>query len=187
MRTQRTIGAALSMMLGLAASLSVTPTYAEDQASKSAAVAKELSQRLDQAKLQHIAARDPEDPTRFIAAMYFPGMQIVTVSGKYSVPVLLNEKLMAKKYQDIYVDLSSASERDSRITIEDLRCDGLPAARVKNGPNDAWEQGSSRVVFDFDWKKQKLTEKDFYDKLNAADVAYTRILGILLAEAKKSS
>ena len=94
-------------------------------------MAKELSQRLDQAKLQHIAARDPEDPTRFIAAMYFPGMQIVTVSGKYSVPVLLNEKLMAKKYQDVYVDLSSASERDSRITIEDLRCDGLPAARGK--------------------------------------------------------
>ena len=54
-------------------------------------------------------------------------MQIVAVSGKYSVPVLLNEKLMAKKYQDVYVDLSSASERDSRITIEDLRCDGLPA------------------------------------------------------------
>ena len=97
MRTQRTVGAALSMMLGLAASLSVTPAYAEDQASKSAAVAKELSQRLDQAKLQHIAARDPEDPNRFIAAMYFPGMQIVTVSGKYSVPVLLNEKLMAQE------------------------------------------------------------------------------------------
>jgi hypothetical protein len=187
MRTQRTFGVALSMVLGLAASFSVTSVYAEDQASKSASVAKELSQRLDQAKLQHIAARDPEDPTRFIAAMYFPGMQIVAVSGKYSVPVLLNEKLMAKQYQDINVDLSSASERDSRITIEDLRCDGLPAVRVKNGPNDAWEQGSTRVVFDFDWKKQKLSEKDFYDKLSAADAAYARILGILLAEAKKSS
>ena len=57
----------------------------------------------------------------------------------------------------------------------------------KGGPNDAWEQGSTRVVFDFDWKKQKLTEKDFYDKLTAADEHYTRILGILLAEAKKSS
>lgn len=187
MRTQRTFGVALSLVLGLAAPFSVTSAHAEDQASKSAAVAKELSQRLDQAKLQHIAARDPEDPTRFIAAMYFPGMQIVAVSGKYSVPVLLNEKLMAKKYQDVYVDLSSASERDTRITIEDLRCDGLPAARIKNGPNDAWEQGSSRVVFDFDWKKQKLSEKDFYDKLNAADAAYARILGILLAEAKKAS
>jgi hypothetical protein len=187
MRTLCTIGVALSMVLGLGASLSVTSANAEDQASKSSAVAKELSQRLDQAKLQHIAARDPEDPTRFIAAMYFPGMQIVAVSGKYSVPVLMNEKLMAKKYQDVYVDLSSASERDSRITIEDLRCDGLPAARVKNGPNDAWEQGSSRIVFDFDWKKQKLSEKDFYDKLNAADAAYARILGILLAEAKKAS
>jgi hypothetical protein len=188
MRTQRTVGAALSMVLGLTASLSITPAYA-NQGSKSAAAAKELSQQLDQAKLQHIATRDPEDPTRFIAAMYFPGMQIVTVSGKYSVPVLINEKLMAKKYQDVYIDLSSASERDSRITIEDLRADGLPVMKVKgaSGPTDVWEQGTTRVVFDFDWKKQKLTEKDFYDKLTAADAQYTRILGLLLAEAKKGS
>ena len=189
MRTQRSVGAVFPLAIGLVAFLSTSPAFAaEDQASKSAAAAKELAQQLDQAKLQHIAARDPEDPTRFVAAMYFPGMQLVTVSGKYSVPVLLNEKLIQRKYQDIYVDLSSASERTSRITIEDLRCDGLPAIRAKgNGPADAFEQGAQRVVFDWDWKKQKLSEKDFFDKLAAADAQYTRILALLLAEAKKGS
>jgi len=182
MRMQRVFCAALPVW-GLVAFLSV-PAASADQ-SKSAAIAKELSQRLDQAKLQHIAARDPDDPTRFVAAMYFPGMQIVAVSGKYSVPVLLNEKLIARKYQDIYIDLSSASERASRITIEDLRCDGLPSERKKDVPADKWEEGSALVVFDFDWKKQKLTEKDFYDKLATADAAYARLLGLLLAEAKK--
>jgi hypothetical protein len=187
MRT-RPVATALPVLLGLAAFVSAPPAAAEGQTSKSAIAAKELSQQLDQAKLQHIAAKDPEDPTRFVAAMYFPGMQIVAVSGKYSVPVLLNEKLIQRKYQDIYVDLSSASERDSRITIEDLRCDGLPAARIKNATgSDAWEKGTARVVFDFDWKKQKLSEKDFYDQLSAADAQYTRLLGLLLAEAKKGS
>jgi hypothetical protein len=185
MRTQRSIGAIFPVMIGLVAFLSTAPAYAD---SKSAAIAKELAQQLDSSKLSHIAARDPEDPTRFVAAMYFPGMQIVTVSGKYSVPVLLNEKLIQRKYQDIYVDLSSASERGSRITIEDLRCDGLPAERNKaGGPADAWEQGANRVVFDWDWKKQKLTEKDFLDRLATADAQYARILGLLLAEAKKGS
>jgi hypothetical protein len=190
---QRSVGAALSIALGLTVSLSAhspaAPSMAaEGQSSKSAGAAKELTQQLDQAKLQHIATRDPEDPNRFIAAMYFPGMQIVTVSGKYSVPVLLNEKLMAKNYKDVYIDLSSASERDSRITIEDLRADGFPAIRVKGATSgDAWEAGTARVVFDFDWKKQKLTEKDFYDKLQTADAQYARMLGLLLAEAKKGS
>jgi hypothetical protein len=182
MRMQRSVGAALPLLMVMSAVLS-----AEGQSSKSATAARELSQQLDQAKLQHIAARDPDDPTRFIAAMYFPGMQIVAVSGKYSAPVLLNEKLLQRKYQDIYIDLSSASDRDSRITVEDLKCDGLPAERVKALPYDAWELGKDRVVFDFDWKKQKLTEKDFYDKLANADAQYARMLGLLIAEAKKGS
>ena len=187
MRTQRSVGV-IPVVVGLVGFLATAPAYAGDQESKSAGIAKELATQLDSAKLSHIAARDPEDPTRFVAAMYFPGMQIVTVSGKYSVPVLLNEKLLQRKYQDIYVDLSSASERTSRITIEDLRCDGLPFVRSKaGGPADAWEQGTTRVVFDWDWKKQKLTEKDFLDKLSAADAQYARILGLLLAEAKKGS
>jgi hypothetical protein len=192
MRTQRTVGAAWSsvwgpILCGLLVCVSAPPALAEDQASKSAAIAKELSQKLDQIKLQHIAARDPEDPNRFVAAMYLPGMQIVTVSGKYAVPVLLNEKLLQRKYQDIYVDLSSASDRASRITIEDLRCDGFPAGRAKGQTGDAWEEGANRVVFDFDWRRQKLTEKDFYDKLAAADAHYARLLTLLLAEAKKGS
>ena len=63
--------------------------------------------------------------------MYLPGLQLITVSGKYSVPVLLTEKLLKKNYQDVYLDLSSASDRDSRVVVEDLRADGLPAEKIK--------------------------------------------------------
>ncbi len=184
MRTQRSIAAALPI-LGLVAFPLVVPLRAADQASKSAPVAQELTKQLDTSKLQHIAARDPNDPTRFFAVMYMPGVQIVAVSGTYAAPILLNEKLLQKKYQDIYIDLSSASDRNSRQTFEDLRADGFPAGKLKNQPGDTFEHAGQRVIFDFDWKKQKLSEKDFLDKLATADAEYARILNLLLAELKK--
>lgn len=189
MRIQRITGAALPLLAGLAAFLAAgVPGVAAADESKSQAAAKELTTRLDQVKLQHIAVRDPDDPTRFIAAMYLPGLQLITVSGKYAVPVLLNEKLLTKKYQDVYLDLSSASDRDTRIIVEDLRADGLPAMKIKGATTaDVYEKGAERLVFDFDWKKQKMSEKDFLDKVAAADAQYARLLGLLLAEAKKGS
>ena len=186
MRSQHTLGWALCMALafgGAAAVLGAAP----EGPSKSATLARELAQVLDQTKLDHIAARDPDDPSRFIGAMYFPGLQIITVSGKYAVPVLINEKLLNHNYKDVYIDLSSASERASRITIEDLHADGLPMSRLKDGPPDSFESGASNLVFDFDWKKQKLSEGDYMKKVTDADAQYAKLLTLLLAEAKKAS
>src|SRR5262245_47349721 len=79
------------------------------QESKSAAAAKELSDVLDRLKLDSIAAADPAEPGTYVAALYFPGAQMLVVSAKYSAPTLLNDKLNKKDYRDIYIDLSSAS------------------------------------------------------------------------------
>jgi hypothetical protein len=190
MRGQHTRGWALclAMALGGSMALAATATAAtrENPTSKSAALARELAQQLDQAKLEHIAARDPDDPTRFVGAMYFPGLQLITVAGKYSVPVLLNEKLLKRDYKDVYIDLSSASERSSRITVEDLHADGLPLSRVKEGPPDSFDQGGTNLVFDFDWKKAKLTEDQYMKKITAADEQYAKLLTLLISEVKKA-
>jgi hypothetical protein len=185
MRSLHTLGWALCTALAISASV-VVLAAAPEGPSKSAALARELAQQLDQSKLDHIAARDPDDPSRFIGAMYLPGLQLVTVSGKYAVPVLINEKLLNHNYKDVYIDLSSASDRASRITIEDLRADGLPVSRLKDGPPDSYENGGSNLVFDFDWKKAKLSEVDYMKKVNDADAAYAKLLTLLLAEAKKA-
>lgn len=186
MRNQCFMGATLPVLAGLVASVvaGVPRASAEDQESKSSAAARELTKQLDTAKMTHIAARDPENPNRFVAAMFLPGLQIVTVSGTYSVPVLLNEKLLQKNYEGIYLDLMSASDRESRVLIEDYRADGLPTERLKSGPADIFEKGPDKVTFDWDWKKQKLSEKDFMDRLATADAAYTRLLSVLLEQAK---
>ena len=106
----------------LVASVSV-PAAAAD--SKSTAIAKELVQALDAAKLGAIATADPSNPGVFIAALYIPETQLLVVSAKYSAPPLLVDRINAKDYQAVYVDLQSASVRGSKIFVMDQGADGL--------------------------------------------------------------
>ena len=168
----------------LAIGLSAT---AAAQESKSAALAKQLAAALDAAKLDSIAAKDPVAPDVYIGALYFPGVQLLVVSAKYTVPALLNDKLAKKQYRDVYIDLNSASVPESKIFVEDLGADGLKAERSENQPFDSYEEGGKRTVFDSDWKKQKLSKEEYMKSFAAADERYSRMLAALLAELKKSS
>src|ERR1043166_2123255 len=86
----------------------VFPAVASAQESKSAPLAKQLAAALDGAKLDSVAAKDPSAPDVFFAALYFPGVQLLVVAGKYSVPQLLTERLAKKEYRDTYLDLNGA-------------------------------------------------------------------------------
>src|ERR1700680_3765726 len=89
------------------------------QESMSAPLAKQVAAALDAAKLDSIAARDPAAPGVYTAALYFPGFQLLAISAKYSAPALLDARLEKKEYRDIYIDLNSAAEPDSKMFIED--------------------------------------------------------------------
>jgi hypothetical protein len=171
-------------LLGLLA-LAAVPGAQSKPVAKSAGAAVTLAKQLEQAKLQYIATRDPAEEGRFIAAMHFPGTNLMVISAKYSAPVLLNEKLIQRKFQDAYIDLNAASDRASRIFVEDLLANGFTLSKVKGQPFDAFESRGKRIVFDFDWKKQKLTQDEYLAALADADEQYARMLGLLLAEAKK--
>jgi hypothetical protein len=109
---------ALPVLLALSAAV---PASAQD--SKSAPLARQLAAALDAAKMDSIAAKDPEAPDAFDAALYFPGMQLLVVSGKYSVPELLTTRLANKEYRDVYLDLNGAAT--AKTFIEDPGADGL--------------------------------------------------------------
>src|SRR5258705_154778 len=89
------------------------PVAALAQESKSAPLAKQLAAALDAGKLDSIAAHDPSAPDIFVAALYFPGLQLLVVSGKYAVPQLLNDRVGKKEYRDVYLDLNGASVADT--------------------------------------------------------------------------
>jgi hypothetical protein len=166
--------------------LVVMSTAAAAQESKSAALAKDLTTLLDGAKLTAIAAKDPSDPETFVAAMYFPGSQLLIVSAKYVPAVLLNEKLAKKEYQEIYIDLNSASVASTRVFVEDLGADGLKPDHPEGTAFDSIDRGGKRSIFDDDWKKeQKLSEEQYAKLFVDADARYSRLLQALITQAKK--
>ena len=175
---------ALACLAGLALSLS-SPAAAQE--SKSAPLAKQLAAALDAAKLDSIAAKDPASPDGFVGALYFPGLELLVVSAKYSAPLLLVDKLQQKNYRDVYIDLNSATLVETKLFVEDLGADGLQVKREENKPFDSYTAGTKHTMFDSDWKAQKLSEDDYKKTFASADEKYSAMLTALLAQLKKTS
>lgn len=167
---------------GVAGALVLLPAgTALAQESKSAALAKQLTDALDAAKTTVIAAKS-EPPDRYVAAMYLPGTLLV-VSAKYSVPSLLDAKIAKKDYQDAYADLQTASDAASKVFIQDVGADGL-----KFKTFDSVDIAKGSTAFDGDWKKAKAaSEQDYQKMFNDTDDQYAQMLATLLAALKKSS
>ena len=170
----------LAALLALSA---VAPAHAQE--SKSAPLAKQLAAALDAAKLDSIAAKDPDAADVFHAALYFPGLQLLVVSGKYSAPQLLTTRLTNKEYRDIYLDLNGAAT--AKLFIEDPGTDGLKAKRENNQAFDQAEMSGKRTMFDGDWKAQKISEQDYTKAFSTVDERYAQILNALIAQLKKGS
>jgi hypothetical protein len=170
-------------LLTIFASLAAAPVGAQ---SGSAAVVRDLTSRLETSKLDSIAARVPGTDDTFVAALHFPGQQLVVVSGRYAVPALMREKIILKRYRDAYLDIFSASDRSTRRVVEDLGADGLQLARQKDGPFDTYtRRGGESVRFDGDWKRRKMSEQAYMDAFRHADSTYADMIKVLLSELER--
>jgi hypothetical protein len=158
---------------------------ADVQAGKSGPLAKELVQLMDKASTTFAAAKDPSEPDRFVAAMHLAGTQLIVISAKYSAPQLLDQALAEKKYQDVYLDLNSASTPGSREFVEDVGVNGLVANPEENTPVDSFEAGTKKTALTGDWKKLKITEEAYKEAYDQADTKYAAMLNLLIAQLKK--
>ena len=176
----------LAAVFALAFCAAPSPAWAQE--ARSVAAVKELAKALDAAKLDSIAAVDPSDPSMFVAALYFPGSQLLVVSAKYAAPPLLMDKMTAKNYRDIYIDLNSASVAGSKVFIIDQLCDGLMSKlQGDNSAADTYEHGAKQFSFDGDWRKAKISEQEYMKAFSEADERYVKLLALLTAQAKSSS
>ncbi len=174
-----------SFLSALAVGLLVClPVVAAGQTSKSAAVAKELVQVMNAKKLDSIAAKVATPEGTYAAALYFPNVQLLVISGHYSAPQLMEPRLAGKQYRDTYMELSGTVSQDSKIFVQDMGEPGL-SARKQDNMFDTWTRAGKVVVFDGDPDKQKMSDGDYQKAFAAADEEYARILSALLAEAKK--
>jgi hypothetical protein len=161
--------------------------FALEQEPKSAAPARELASLLDAAKLDSIAAPDPDTPGAWVAALYFKDSQLLVVSAQYAAPALFTEKLKTKAYRDIYIDLNAASMTGTKVFVQDQTADGLAAKPESDNAADTWEEKNRTVVFDGEWKKAKMSEAEYQKAYGDADARYARILSLLVAQAKPKS
>ena len=161
------------------------PSSAFAQAgSKSAAVAKELTQVLEAKKLDSIAAKLPTGDGNYAAALYFPNVQLLVISGHYSAPQLMDPRLAAKQYRDTYMELSGTVTPDTKVFVQDMGEPGL-TSRKQDNLYDTWTRAGKVVMFDGDNDKQKISDAEYAKAFSAADEEYAQILSALLAEAKK--
>jgi hypothetical protein len=155
---------------------------AENPESQSAAAVESLKALLVQQKLDAVAARDPEQPGRYLAAYYVPGTQLLVVSAPYAVPAAIDKKIAAGQYMDVYMDLQSVADHTGHFFVVDMQADGLrKAVKLDEAFDSTVVEGSAPVSFDGKWDSQKLTEGQYDERFAQDDERYARILGILRA------
>jgi hypothetical protein len=151
---------------------------------RSGPLAEELGAALQKRGLDAVAARDPDEPDRFVAALFYPNAQLLVISARYAAPPLLEEKLSQKQYRDIYLDLGGAAIPDSSVLVHDVSADGLCDSRDKRA--DILYEGNVTSLFDADWKSHNRSEHEYLQQLFDADERYSRMLELLLAEVKRA-
>jgi hypothetical protein len=165
---------------------SLVPSAVRGQDAKSADLAKQLAQLLDQKKLDAIALPDAQIPGNFVAALYIPGTQLLVVSGKYTAPALMTDLLTKKDYRGAYSELVSAAVPDSKLFVMDTYADGLVLRPSGSNAPDTVGAGTKSTTFDGDWKKAKISEADYAKAFSENDAAYSRALQSLIAHLKTS-
>jgi hypothetical protein len=171
------------LSLGLALSLAtLLPSPPSQDDSQSAPLARELTALMTSQKLQTVAARDPDDPARFVAAMAFPDVQLLVVSARYAAPATLEYELGKKQYSDIYAALQQSAIPDSKVFIQDLKADGLHDRA--DAVDVMYEQVTHQTIFDGNASKHGLTQAQYGAKFHSADQQYARLLTLLIGQVK---
>jgi hypothetical protein len=170
--------------IALAAFL-LAPAAVSAQESKSATAASELVKMLDSKKLDSYAVKGTS-PNEYVAALYFPGTQLLVVSAKFDSPFRADSLLEMKDYRDLYIELNSASQPQTKVFVADLSANGLQPKKQGNLFDTADVAGKS-YNFDGDWKKAKITEDDYTKAYSTTDEQYSHMIQALLGGLKKSS
>ena len=156
----------------------LVPAAGARQESVSATVAKELVTAMTAGNLTSIAVEDPEKPGHFIAAMVFPGVQILLVAGQIPSPEYLKYQLTQKQFNDVYTGLQSNAVPDTKVFFHDLGGDGLHPAG--ESVDMMYERGKTQTTFDRNWKSRGLSQSEYQKKFREADTRYARLLTLAL-------
>ena len=167
----------------LALALTAAATTAAAQTQTSAQLAKQLVTAL--AGSDAIAARDPSAPDRAIAALAFPDSQLLVVTARYPDAAGLDALLANRMYRDVYSALQQPSFNQGKFFFQDLGCDGLQPGTAS--VDIMYEDGKTQTIFDGNWKRQKLSESEYQQRVKSAEERYARLLSVLIERTRSGS
>lgn len=159
-----------------------------EEPSQSAAPAASVKALLEQLKLDSVAARDSQEPGRYIAALYIQDSQLLVISAPYKVPAALDRLIASGSYRDAYLNLQAVQDHSGHFFVVDSLADGLRKVPIVDQPFDSTTiDGSVMVMYDGKWDAQKLNEAGYDSMFAKDDARYARMLTILANELRKKT
>lgn len=158
------------------------PAGALGNEGSSPSVAKDLVSAMTARQMDAIAAPDPDEPGRFVAALVFPGVQMLVVTARYPSPERLQQMIARRQFREAYSELQEGTATN-RLFFHDMGCDGL--GTESDGADVLYEGSTAQTVFDGKWDAQSLTASAYAEKFKTADERYTRVLTVLLSAVKR--
>lgn len=153
--------------------------------SRSEPLARELATAMQQRKLDAFAAKNPDSPNAYVAALLFPDIQLLVVAGEPLSSALTQQQLDQKDYMDVYGTLQQSVVPNTKVFFQDLKADGIH--EKSNMVDVLYEHVGSQTVFDGEPAKHHLTDAQYSQKFAAADAQYSRLLSILLDSLKQDA
>ncbi len=147
----------------------------------SAGLARELSATLAARHVEAVAARDPEAPDAFVAALLYPDVQLLVVRARYPVPAALDPQLAAGQHREVYVALQSNALPDGKLFVQDMQADGLRADADQTA-DIVYERGVDQTVLNGNPRS-----REYKEMLAAKDAEYSRVLQLLVDALKASA
>jgi hypothetical protein len=178
----------LGALVCLLAIVPAVPQGATDQGPQSSAAAASLTALLDRLHLESMAAPDPDEPGRYVAALYIPGSMLLVVSAPYPVPAAMDKRIAEGKYMDAYLDIQGQANRQGHYFVVDSLADGLTRVCESDHPFDTTTiDGGTPVSYDGKWETQKLTEEQYNARFSTDDARYARMLKVLMTALNRKT
>jgi hypothetical protein len=170
----------LSRQIHVVASMVITMLASHSLAgADTRTVAAQVAAEFDAQALNAFAAEHPNDPGRFVSALYVGG-HILAISAVHSTPAFIRREIAGRNYRYVYSILSTSANRQGRLFVEDFGEPGLHLTRDATGSCDiTWRDSTRQTVFDGNWRSQELSEAEYHQRFASDESEYAEMLRVL--------
>ena len=154
------------------------PVLAQDGKAGSPVTTKELVATMTTQQLTAFAVQDPAAPTRFVAALLFPGTQLLMVAAVSTSPDYIKAQIAREAVRRGVSALNASAAPETKLFFQDMGCDGL--SRDGEQVDVMYDESGRQVVFDGQGKISGLSKHEYAARFGTAETQYTAMVTVLL-------